>query len=172
MIDWEPYLQVPVRQSSQVRPAAKSQPVRFRRRLEITLVNANILGLPNRPLDPTKLPMTIDLGRSHRDDREFPGALRHGFNRARARTARGICRRPAFSGSYPYCFDEQATVSGWRTTLRTFSSWDRDTLFIPGHGQICGQDGVTALSNIFDDLAAQVEKMHHFKPLCGKDRTP
>jgi hypothetical protein len=65
-----------------------------------------------------------------------------------------------FSGSYPYCFDEQATVSGWRATLRTFSSWDKDPLFIPGHGQICGQDGVTALSNIFDDLAEQAEKMH------------
>jgi len=65
-----------------------------------------------------------------------------------------------FSGSYPYCFDQQATVSGWRATLRTFSSWDKHTLFIPGHGQICGQNGVTALSNIFDDLAAQAEKMH------------
>jgi hypothetical protein len=26
-----------------------------------------------------------------------------------------------FNGSYPYCFDPQATVSGWRATLR-FSS--------------------------------------------------
>ena len=33
-------------------------------------------------------------------------------------------------------------------------------MFIPGHGQICGQEGVTALTNIFDDLAAQAEKMH------------
>jgi glyoxylase-like metal-dependent hydrolase (beta-lactamase superfamily II) len=125
-----------------------------------TLVNENILALPNRPVDPTKLPMTIDLGGLTATIENFPGHSGTDL----------IVRVPdqhvvyagdlLFSGSYPYCFDEQATVSGWRATLRTFSSWDKDTLFIPGHGQICGQDGVTALSNIFDDLAAQAEKMH------------
>ena len=125
-----------------------------------TLVNANILSLPNRPLDPTKLPMTIDLGGLTAIIENFPGHSGTDL----------IVRVPEqhvvyagdllFSGSYPYCFDEQTTVSGWRATLRTFSSWDKDTLFVPGHGQICGQEGVTALSNIFDDLAAQAEKMH------------
>jgi glyoxylase-like metal-dependent hydrolase (beta-lactamase superfamily II) len=125
-----------------------------------SLVNGSILGLPNRPIDPVKLPMTIDLGGLTATIENFPGHSGTDL----------IVRVPdqhvvytgdlLFSGSYPYCFDEQATVSGWRATLRTFSSWDKDTLFIPGHGQICGQDGVTALSNIFDDLAAQAEKMH------------
>ena len=125
-----------------------------------TLVNGVILGLPNHPIDPTKLPVTIDLGGLTARIESFPGHSGTDL----------IVRVPdqnvvytgdlLFSGSYPYCFDEQATISGWRATLRTFSSWDKDTLFIPGHGQICGQDGVTALANIFDDLAAQAEKMH------------
>jgi cyclase len=125
-----------------------------------TMVNENILALPNHPLDPIKLPMTTDLGGLTATIESFPGHSGTDL----------IVRVPdqhvvyagdlLFSGSYPYCFDEQATVSGWRATLRTFSSWDKDTLFIPGHGQICGQDGVTALTNIFDDLSAQAEKMH------------
>jgi glyoxylase-like metal-dependent hydrolase (beta-lactamase superfamily II) len=125
-----------------------------------TMVNGITLALPNHPLDPAKMPMTIDLGGFTATIENFPGHSGTDL----------IVRVPdqhvvytgdlLFSGSYPYCFDEQSTVSGWRATLRTFSSWDKDTLFIPGHGQICGQDGVTALSNIFDDLAAQVEKMH------------
>jgi cyclase len=125
-----------------------------------TMVNGIILALPNHPLDPAKMPMTIDLGGLTATIENFPGHSGTDL----------IVRVPdqhvvyagdlLFSGSYPYCFDEQATVSGWRATLRTFSSWDKDTLFIPGHGQICWQDGVTALSNIFDDLAAQAEKMH------------
>jgi glyoxylase-like metal-dependent hydrolase (beta-lactamase superfamily II) len=125
-----------------------------------TFVNGNILGLPNRPLNPTKLPMTIDLGGLTATIESFPGHSGTDLI-VRVQDQHVVYAGDLlFSGSYPYCFDEQATVSGWRATLRTFSSWDKDTLFIPGHGQICGQDGVTALSNIFDDLAAQAEKMH------------
>jgi cyclase len=124
------------------------------------LVNANILALPNHPIDPTKLPMNLDLGGLTARIESFPGHSGTDL----------IVRVPdqnvvytgdlLFSGSYPYCFDAKGTVSGWRATLRTFSSWDKDTLFIPGHGQICGQEGVTGLSNIFDDLAEQAEKMY------------
>lgn len=38
-----------------------------------TLVNGNILALPNHPLDPTKLPMTIDLGGLTATIESFPG---------------------------------------------------------------------------------------------------
>ncbi len=123
------------------------------------LVHASILSLPNHPIDPAKLPMTIDLGGLIASIEAFPGHSGTDL----------IVRVPEqhvvytgdllFSGSYPYCFDEQATVSGWRSTLRTFASWDKDTLFVPGHGQVCGQEGVAALSAIFDDLAEQAEKM-------------
>src|SRR5438270_394494 len=51
-----------------------------------------------------------------------------------------------FSGWYPVCFDEKATVSGWRDTLKKFAGFDKDTLFVPGHGQICGQEGVASIS--------------------------
>jgi glyoxylase-like metal-dependent hydrolase (beta-lactamase superfamily II) len=125
-----------------------------------TIVNGSVLALPNHPLDPTKLPMTIDLGGLTAQIESFPGHSGTDL----------IVRVPEqnvvysgdllFNGLYPYCFDDQATVSGWRATLRTFSSWDKDTLFVPGHGQICGQEAVAALTNIFDDIAEQAEKMH------------
>lgn len=125
-----------------------------------SMVNANVLALPNHPIDPTKLPVNLDLGGLTARIESFPGHSGTDL----------IVRVPEqnvvyagdliFNGSYPYCFDEKATISGWRATLRTFSSWDKDTLFIPGHGQICGQEGVTALAGIFEDLAEQAEKMY------------
>ena len=124
------------------------------------VISGSVLALPNHLLDPTKLPMTIDLGGLTAQIESFAGHSGTDL----------IVRVPdqnvvytgdlLFSGVYPYCFDQQATISGWRATLRAFSSWDKDTLFVPGHGQICGQEGVTALANIFDDIAAQAEKMY------------
>jgi hypothetical protein len=51
-------------------------------------------------------------------------------------------------------------VSGWRQTLKTFASWDKDTLFVPGHGPICGQEGVALLRALFDDIEQQAQKMY------------
>lgn len=65
-----------------------------------------------------------------------------------------------FNGSYPACFDEQASISGWRATFKTFASFDKDTIFVPGHGQVCGQEGVARIRSVFDDLAEQSEKMY------------
>jgi len=31
---------------------------------------------------------------------------------------------------------------------------------VPGHGPVCGQEGVQGLRDVFDDLAEQAEKMH------------
>src|SRR5258708_1226435 len=55
--------------------------------------------------------------------------------------------------------DEKAAGSGWRQTLKTFASWDKDTLFVPGHGQLCGQRGIATVRQIFDDIDAQADKM-------------
>jgi glyoxylase-like metal-dependent hydrolase (beta-lactamase superfamily II) len=66
-----------------------------------------------------------------------------------------------FSGWYPVCFDEKATISGWRETLKKFAALDKDTLFVPGHGQICGQEGIASIREVFDDIVGQAEKMHH-----------
>jgi len=61
---------------------------------------------------------------------------------------------------YPVCFDPQATVSGWRQTLKTFASWDKDTVFVAGHGPICGQEGIAVFRALFDDIEDQAQKMH------------
>jgi hypothetical protein len=44
--------------------------------------------------------------------------------------------------------------------LKKFAAFDKDTLFVPGHGQICGQEGVASLREVFDDLAGHAEKMY------------
>jgi len=62
-------------------------------------------------------------------------------------------------GWYPACLDEKTTVSGWRATLKTFASWDKDTLFVPGHGQLCGQRGIATVREVFEDIAEQAGKM-------------
>jgi glyoxylase-like metal-dependent hydrolase (beta-lactamase superfamily II) len=65
-----------------------------------------------------------------------------------------------FNGWYPVCFDEKATVSGWRQTLKKFAALDKDTIFVPGHGQVGGQQAIRTLQEVFDDIAAQAETMH------------
>jgi glyoxylase-like metal-dependent hydrolase (beta-lactamase superfamily II) len=124
------------------------------------VANATVLALPNRPLDPAKLPINLDLGGLTAVVETYPG---HSGTDV-------IVRVPAqnvvytgdllFNNMYPVTFDEQASVSGWRSTLKTFLSWDKDTIFIPGHGQICGPEGVQLSLDLFDDIAAQAEKLH------------
>jgi cyclase len=122
--------------------------------------NSTVLAFPNRPLDPAKLPVKLDLGGLTALVENYPGHSGTDL----------IVRVPEknvvytgdllFSHMYPVTFDEQATVSGWRSTLKTFLSWDQDTIFVPGHGQITGRDGVQLSVELFDDLAAQAEKMY------------
>jgi cyclase len=118
------------------------------------------MALPNRPLDPAKLPLNVDLGQLAVVIETFPGHSGTDLvlrvpDRKVAYTGDLI-----FNGSYPACFDEKATISGWRATLKTFSTWDKNTIFIPGHGQICGQEGVQRMLEIFDDIAEQAEKLY------------
>jgi glyoxylase-like metal-dependent hydrolase (beta-lactamase superfamily II) len=122
--------------------------------------NSTVLALPNRPIDPSKLPMKIDLGGVTAVIESYPGHSGTDI----------IVRVPeqnvvyagdlVFSNMYPVCFDTQATVSGWRQTLKTFASWNKDTLFVPGHGPICGQEGIALLRALFDDIEEQAQKMH------------
>jgi len=123
------------------------------------IVNATVIGLPNHPLDPAKLPLTVDLGGVSALIESHPGHSGTDI----------IVRVPnqnviytgdlLFSGWYPVCFDQQATVSGWRATLAKFASLGKDALFVPGHGQICGQEGIATIREVFDDIAGQAEKM-------------
>ncbi len=123
------------------------------------IANSSVLGLPNHPLDPAKLPISIDLGGLTAVLESYPGHSGTDI----------VVRVPdqkivytgdlLFSGWYPVCFDEKATISGWRDTLKKFASFDKDTLFVPGHGQICGQEGIASIREVFDDIAGQAEKM-------------
>src|ERR1700674_2180193 len=124
------------------------------------IASATVLALPNHPIDPAKLPMKMDLGGLTAVLESYPGHSGTDI----------IVRVPEqnvvytgdllFSGLYPVCFDTQATVSGWRQTLKTFASWDKDTIFVPGHGSACGQEGVALFGALFDDIEEQAQKMH------------
>jgi cyclase len=124
------------------------------------IANASVLGLPNYPIDQAKLPLSVGLGGLTAVVESYPGHSGTDM----------VVRVPdqnmvytgdlLFSGWYPVCFDEKATISGWRETLKKFAALDKDTLFVPGHGQICGQEGITALREVFDDIAGQAEKMY------------
>lgn len=122
--------------------------------------NSAVLALPNHPIDAAALPMKMDLGGLTAVVEGYPGHSGTDL----------IVRVPEqnvvyagdllFSGSYPVMFDSQATMSGWMATLKTFASWDKDTLFVPGHGPICGQDWIAKFREVFDDIVEQAEKLH------------
>jgi glyoxylase-like metal-dependent hydrolase (beta-lactamase superfamily II) len=124
------------------------------------VANSSVLALPNHPIDPAKLPMKVDLGGITAVIESYPGHSGTDI----------IVRVPEqnvvyagdllFSGMYPVTFDTQATVSGWRQTLKTFASWDKDTVFVPGHGPVCGQEGIALFRALFDDIEDQAQKMH------------
>jgi glyoxylase-like metal-dependent hydrolase (beta-lactamase superfamily II) len=122
--------------------------------------NSNVLSLPNHPIDPAKLPITVDLGGLSAVLESYPG---HSGTDIVVRIPQQNVVYTGdllFNGWYPVCFDEKATVSGWRDTLKKFAAFDKDTLFVPGHGQVCGQEGIATIREVFDDIAAQAEKMH------------
>ena len=121
---------------------------------------ANILGLPDHPLDPKELPLTLDLGRLTAILEYHPGHSGTDI----------IVRVPdqniiftgdlLFQGKYPVTFDPKASISAWRKTLSLFASFDKDTLFIPGHGQLCGREAIATIRAIFDDIVEQANRMY------------
>ncbi len=124
------------------------------------VANSTVLALPNRPIDPSKLPMKVDLGGITAVIESYPG---HSGTDVIVRVPEQnvvYAGDLLFSNMYPVCFDTQCTVSGWRQTLKTFASWNKDTIFVPGHGPICGQEGIALLRALFDDIEEQAQKMH------------
>src|SRR5258708_9445279 len=120
--------------------------------------NSNGLAVPNRPFDPAKLPVKLDLGGLTAVVETHPGHSGTDL----------IVRVPEqnvvytgdllFNNLYPVAFDEQATVSGWRSTLKTFLSYDKDTIFVPGHGQIGGRGGLQLFVHLLADLLGESKK--------------
>jgi len=121
-------------------------------------VESAVVSLPNRPLDPSKLPATVDLGGIQAVIESYPGHTPGDL----------IVRVPQqnvvftgdllFNGMYPATSD--ADLGGWRKALETFSGYDKETLFIPGHGPLCGPEGIATLRSVFDDLAEQAGRMY------------
>jgi cyclase len=122
-------------------------------------VKASKLGLPTRSLDPKELPLSIDLGGLTAILEHHPGHSGTDI----------IVRVPhqnivftgdlLFQGKYPVTFDPKASISAWRKTLTVFASFDKETLFVPGHGQLCGQEAITTTLAIFDDITEQARKL-------------
>lgn len=121
-------------------------------------VESAVISLPNRPLEPSKLPVTVDLGGIQAVVESYPGHTPSDL----------IVRVPQrnivftgdllFNGMYPATFD--ANLGAWRKTLETFSGFDKETLFVPGHGPLCGPEGIATLRSVFDDLADQAARMY------------
>jgi glyoxylase-like metal-dependent hydrolase (beta-lactamase superfamily II) len=122
------------------------------------VAKATLIALPNHPIDPAK-PFKFDLGGLTATVESFPG---HSGTDLVVRVPEQNVVYTGdllFNGWYPVCFDEKATISGWRDSLKSFASWDKETVFVPGHGQVCGQEGISTLREVFDDIAGQAEKM-------------
>ncbi len=117
---------------------------------------ATVLALPNHPLDPAKLPVTVDLGGLTAVIESHPGHSGTDL----------ILRVPEqnivytgdllFNAFYPVTFD--AAITPWRKTLAYFAGLGKDTLFVPGHGPLCGQEGVALFISVFDELAEYAER--------------
>ena len=121
-------------------------------------VSEAVLALPNHPLDPAKMPMKIDLGGLTVIIETYIGHTDTDL----------IFRVPEQNvvytgdlltgGQYPVNINGYPTQ--WRATLAKFATFDRSTLFVPGHGQIFGQEGVAEMRACFDDIAEQAEKSY------------
>jgi glyoxylase-like metal-dependent hydrolase (beta-lactamase superfamily II) len=117
-----------------------------------------VLALPNHPLDPSKMPMKIDLGGLNVVIETYIGHTDTDL----------IFRVPEQNvvytgdlltgGQYPVNINGYPTQ--WRATLAKFATFDSSTLFVPGHGQIFGQEGVAEMRACFDDIAEQAEKSY------------
>ena len=125
-----------------------------------TLVNSSLhvaLTLPNQPLEPAKMPMTIDLGGVKAVIEAYHGHTPTDIVVRIPEQNIAFTGDLLFNGSYPVSFD--GYMSGWMKALDTFSKWEKDTLFVPGHGAVCGQEGVAQERAVFEDLANHAQKM-------------
>jgi glyoxylase-like metal-dependent hydrolase (beta-lactamase superfamily II) len=118
----------------------------------------SVLGLPSHPLDPSKMPMKVDLGGLTMVIETYIGHTDTDL----------IFRIPEQNvvytgdllvyGQYPTNINGYPTK--WRANVAKFAQFDKDTIFIPGHGQICGQEAVALMLALFDDMAEQAQKMY------------
>lgn len=121
-------------------------------------VSQHVVALPDHPIDPARLPMNLDLGGLTAVIEYDPGHSATDL----------IIKVPdqnvvwagdlLVNGQFPVNLD--GAPSPWRDTLAKFAAFDKDTLFVPGHGQVCGMEAVAVMRDLFDDMANQAEKMY------------
>jgi glyoxylase-like metal-dependent hydrolase (beta-lactamase superfamily II) len=121
-------------------------------------VSEAVLALPNHPLDPAKMPMEVDLGGLTVVIETYIGHTDTDL----------ILRVPdqniVFTGDLLVNSQYPTNINGyptpWRATLAKIASFDKNTIFVPGHGQIGTQETVAIMRAVFDDIASQAEKLY------------
>jgi len=116
------------------------------------------MALPTHPLDPAKMPMKVDLGGLSVEIENFVGHTDTDL----------IIRVPdqniVYMGDLLVNAQYPTNINGyptsWRATLANIAKFDKDTLFVPGHGQICGMETLAVMRAVFDDIAEQAEKLY------------
>jgi cyclase len=117
-----------------------------------------VVALPNHPIPASDFPKTIELGGAKVILETYMG------HTVADVTAHLPDQNILFTGDllfdarFPVTFD--ANVSGWRAALAKFATYDKDTIFVPGHGQLCGQESIAQQRAIFDELAEYAAKMY------------
>jgi cyclase len=121
-------------------------------------VNQAVLALPSHSLDPAQMPLEIDLGGATVVVEAFIGHTDTDL----------IFRVPdqnivytgdlLTGGQFPVNINGYPTI--WRATLANFATFDKKTLFVPGHGHLMGLEGVAEMRSCFDDIAEQAEKSY------------
>jgi len=121
-------------------------------------VSETVLALPNHALDPAKMPIKVDLGGLTVVIESYVGHTDTDL----------IFRVPdqnvAYTGDLLTGGQYPVNINGyptrWRATLANFATFDKNTLFVPGHGPLMGQEGVAEMRSCFDDIAEQAEKSY------------
>ncbi len=121
-------------------------------------VSQTVLALPNHSLDPAKMPIQIDLG-------GLTVVVEHYIGHTDTDLIFRVPEQNVIytgdlltGGQYPVNINGYPTK--WRATVAKFATFDKNTLFVPGHGQVMGQEGVAEMRSCFDDIAEQAEKSY------------
>jgi len=122
-----------------------------------TMIDQTVIVLPNRGLKPAEMPLKVDLGGRVVTVETYPGHT-PGDLILRVPDADVVFTGDLlFQGSYPVTVD--ADMLGWLKTLDAFGRFGRKTMFVPGHGAVCGQEGIEVLKSVFADLAQHARQM-------------
>ena len=120
-------------------------------------IDQTAITLPNRSLAVAELPMKVDLGGRVVVIETHPGHTPSDLILKVPDADIVFTGDLIFNHSYPVTTD--ADMLGWLKTLDAFGRFGRKTVFVPGHGAICGQEGVDLLQSVFADLAQHARQM-------------